>query len=98
MSENITISNNIRNELIKLTNKNDTIDAIKELIKGELLRKRNKYMLLDQKFKEQYKMNFENFENGYSAENMKYEIEKDYFDWDMAITILEDIDNELRAL
>ena len=43
-------------------------------------------------------MKFEDLERLYKERKNDKEIEKTYFDWDMAITVLEDIEKELKGI
>ena len=43
-------------------------------------------------------MKFEDLEKLYKNRKNDYEIEKAYFNWDMAITALEDIEEELKEI
>ncbi|MGR3178620.1 MAG: hypothetical protein ACUZ8E_11235 [Candidatus Anammoxibacter sp.] len=43
-------------------------------------------------------MRFEDFEKLYKNKKMDCEIEKNYFDWDMAVTVLEDVEEEFKAI
>ena len=43
-------------------------------------------------------MKFEEFEKAYKNKRMNYRIEKDYFEWDMATTVFEDIEEEFKAI
>jgi len=98
MQKNIVLSEKLQKELINITKKQNTIDAIKELIKNELIRKRNIYIFMNSNFEKKYKMKFDDFEKTYKDKEMDYETEKDYFDWDMAVTVLEDIEEELMEI
>jgi hypothetical protein len=98
ISGNVVLPKKIHKELINITKKEDTVDAIKELINREIIRKKNKYMFIVKNFEIKYKMKFGEFEKAYKNKMMDYEIEKDYFEWDMAVTVLEDIEEELKAI
>lgn len=97
-SKNIALSEKLQKELINITKKGDVIDAIKELIHRELLRKKNKYLFMVKNFEKKYQMKFEDFEGKYKDQKMDYDVERDYFDWDMAITVLEDIEDEFKEM
>ncbi len=94
VSNNVVLSEKVQKELVNITKKRDIVDAIKELINRELKRKKNKYIFMVKNFEKKYNMKFESFEKVYKDREMNYEIEKDYFDWDMAVTVLEDKDYE----
>jgi len=97
MSKNVALSEKLEKELMSITKKESTIDAIKELVRRELIRKKNKYLFIIKYFGNKYKMTFDEFEEQCKIK-MNNEIEKDYLDWDMAVTALEDIEEELKEI
>ncbi|MFC1596142.1 hypothetical protein ACFL4D_02525, partial [Candidatus Margulisiibacteriota bacterium] len=88
----------LQKELKSITKKKSPLSAIKELAKRELSRKQNKYLFMINNFEKKYNMTFKQFEKHYKNNATKYEIEKDYFDWDMAITALEDLEEEFKSI
>lgn len=94
----IELPETIKNEIISLTKKDNVVDGIRDLVNHELERKRNKYLFMIKHFENKYGMSFEGFEDKTKGSKMDYEKEKDYFDWDMAVTALEDVENEIRGL
>ncbi len=98
ISNNVVLSEKVQKELVNITQKGDIVDAIKELINRELIRKKNKYIFMVKNFEKKYNMKFENFEKVYKDREMNYEIERDYFDWDMSVTVLEDIEEEIKEM
>ncbi len=97
MSKNVALSEKLEKELMGITKKESIIDAIKELVRRELIRKKNKYSFIIKDFDKKYKMTFDEFE-GQCKIKMNNEIEKDYLDWDMAVTALEDIEEGLKEI
>lgn len=95
---NVVLPEKLQKELINITKKEDTVDAIKELINREIIRKKNKYTYIVKYFEKKHNMKFEEFEEVYKDKKRDYKIEKDYFDWDMAVTVLEDIEEELKLI
>ncbi len=98
MGVSIKLPENIRNEIISLTKKGDIVEGIKDLVKQELIRKRSKYLFMIKNLEKKYSMKFKDFEKKHKNAKMGYETEKDYFDWDMAVTALEDIKDELKGM
>jgi hypothetical protein len=94
----IELPERIRNEIVNVTKKDNVVDGIKDLLSHELIRKRNKYIFMNRHFEQKYGMKFIEFEEKNKGAKMEYETEKDYFDWDMAVTSLEDVENEIRGL
>lgn len=98
MSSNVVLSDKLQKELINVTKKNDALDAIKELVYKELIRKRNKYMFVANNLEKKYNLKFADFEKANRDKKMDYEKERDYLEWDMAITVLEDIKEEIKNI
>ncbi|MBI4746153.1 MAG: hypothetical protein HY786_06365 [Deltaproteobacteria bacterium] len=94
----IELPERIKEEILSITKKENVVDGIRDLLGHELIRKKNKYLFMILHFEKQYGMKFEDFEEKSKDMKMDYETEKDYFDWDMAVTALEDINNEFRGL
>ena len=49
-------------------------------------------------FEKKYGMKFKDFEKKIKNKAIDYETEKDYLDWDMAVTVLEDVKDELKGI
>lgn len=94
----IELPEKIKDEIISITKKDNVVDGIKDLVNHELIRKKNKYLFMIKQFEKKYGMKFSEFEEKNKGAKMEHDLEKDYFDWDMAVTALEDTDNEIRGL
>lgn len=94
----IELPEKIKNEIISITRKDNVVDGIKDLVSHELIRNKNKYLFMIRQFEKKYGMEFNEFEEKNKGVKMDYESEKDYYDWDMAVTALEDTDIEIRGL
>jgi len=97
MNVTIKLPERIKEGIISLTEKNNVVDGIKDLVKQELIRKKTKYLFMARNFEKKYGMKFKEFEQKNKNKKMDYETEKDYFDWDMALTALEDIKEEIKG-
>jgi hypothetical protein len=97
MNVTIKLPERIKEGIISLTEKNNVVDGIKDLVKQELIRKKTKYLFMVRNFEKKYGMKFKEFEQKNKKKKMDYETEKDYFDWDMALTALEDIKEEIKG-
>jgi len=74
--------------------------SIRQILANEIRRRLNRYELIDRRFRHKYEMRFEEFrgrgvveEQGYS-----FEIEADYCDWEMAVTGIVTLREQLAAL
>ena len=57
-----------------------------------------KYTLINRNFEHQYKMDFHTFRISEQMKEPSFEVEQDYFDWELAATKIEEIEEELRRL
>ncbi|MBI5194900.1 MAG: hypothetical protein HZA10_01100 [Nitrospirae bacterium] len=62
------------------------------------MRKKNKYLFMMKNLEKKYAMKFKDFEKKIKNKAIDYATEKDYLDWDMAVTALEDIKDELKGI
>ena len=98
MSIIIKLPEKIKNDIISITKKEDVVDGIKDLVRQELIRKKTKYLFMVKNFEKKYGVKFRDFEKKIKNKKMDYETEKDYFDWDMAVTALGDIKDEIKGV
>jgi hypothetical protein len=98
MTELISINKNVKDILIKHSQKDTPEESLKEILKNEIQRSLKKHMLMIKHFERKYNMDFETFEQNRVTKEIPYELERDYFEWDMAITLIEDLKEELAQL
>ncbi len=98
MTELISINKNVKDVLIKHSQKDTPEESLKEILKNEIQRNLKKHMLMIKHFERKYNMDFETFEQKRVTKDSPYELERDYFEWDMAITLIEDLEEELTQL
>lgn len=98
MSIIIKLPEKIKNDIISITKKEDVVDGIKDLVRQELIRGKTKYLFMVKNFEKKYGVKFRDFEKKIKNKKMDYETEKDYFDWDMAVTALGDIKDEIKGV
>lgn len=98
MPEVIKVNENVKSILMKHSQKETLEESLNEILKNEIQRKIKKHMLMITHFENKYKMDFETFEENRVSKEMSYEIERDYFEWDMALTMVEDLKGELTQL
>jgi len=96
---NVThVNENLKNILMKHTHKNTLEEGLKEILTQEINRKIKKYLLTIKYFETKYGVDFDRFEEMNKTSQMDYETEKNYLDWDMAVTVIEDLKEELIQL
>lgn len=57
-----------------------------------------KYRTMARQFKAKYDQNFETFRHKVLRSEPPFEMEQDYFDWEMAVTGASDMEAEIRRL
>lgn len=55
-------------------------------------------MFVANNLEKKYNLKFADFEKANRDKKMDYEKERDYLEWDMAITVLEDIKEEIKNI
>ncbi len=98
MAEVININENVKDILMKHSHKDTLEESLNEILRNEIQRKIKKHILMIKYFERKYNIDFETFEKNRVTKEMPYEIERDYFEWDMAITLIEDLKEELSQL
>ncbi|HIC90706.1 MAG TPA: hypothetical protein EYP21_01310 [Syntrophaceae bacterium] len=72
--------------------------GIAKLVERELIKRISKYTWMIQNFKKKYGCSFEEFEAKIQQAKPDFANEQDYYDWDMAITAIEDLEKEYRKI
>lgn len=98
MSEMISVNEGVRDILIKHAHKNTVEESLNEILKNEINRKIKKYMIMQKHFEKKYGTDYPSFEASLRGKEPAFEMEKDYLDWDMAVTVVEDLNKELQLL
>jgi len=57
-----------------------------------------KYTLINRGFERQYKMDFHTFRISEQMKEPSFEVEQDYFDWELAVTKIAEMEEELERL
>ena len=87
----------IKNSVLEHYFKGENIEnQLVQLVISKLKKDLQKYVFIKMNFEKKYKMTFKKFEK--SLKEPCFEIEQDYFDWDMSITAIEDIMKEIDKL
>ena len=74
--------------------------SVREILANEIRRRMNRYELLIRRFVAKYGMDFETFRDQRVVEKHDYsfEVESDYCDWEMAVTGLAALKEQLTKL
>ncbi|MBE0513040.1 hypothetical protein IBX38_08315 [Candidatus Bathyarchaeota archaeon] len=88
-------------EALKLLERSKPIgEALKGLMVHEVERRICRYKLMAKVFESKYKMSFREFDEQDAVEKLghTWDVERDYFDWELATTELESLEKILRRL
>ncbi len=74
--------------------------SMRQILISEIRRRMNRYELMDRRFRCKYGMSFEEFRDQRVVEKQGYnfEVESDYCDWEMAVTGLATLREQLAGL
>lgn len=73
-------------------------EGIKKLLIEKARNELIKYNLISRNFEEKYQMSFHEFKDSELMKKPSEDIEQDYFDWEMAVTISDDMRQEIKRL
>ena len=78
----------------------DSESKLMKILENEYRRRLNRYHLIDRLLRKKYKMSFEEFRDQGSVKKLDYslEAESDFCDWEMAITGIESLQEDLAEL
>ena len=81
----------IKEAIAHLDPNGDFGEGVARLYKEKIFRDTVKYELMIKNFKKKYKMDYHSFKEKVKNEDVTFEEEQDFFDWDMAITAIQDL-------
>jgi hypothetical protein len=73
-------------------------EALAILLLDEARRSLMKYRTMDRRFQEKYQTTFAEFRQKVVGADTSFEEEQDYFDWELAVTGIEEMEEEIRNL
>jgi len=73
-------------------------EGILNLLLEKARRNYVKYRLIDKRLSRKYHMSFERFKHSAAMCEPAFEVEQDFFDWDMAITGMADMEEQVQKL
>lgn len=95
MSRNSTI---LKGSVQRLFPDLDPDEALAELLLERARRNLVKYRTMARDFEAKYSTDFETFRQRILNTEPAFEAEQDYFDWEMAVTGMEDMQEEIKRL
>jgi hypothetical protein len=94
----IAIAETLRASLERLESTGDYNHSIAKVLLTHARRKHAKYSLMDKNFQRKYGMSFAEFADSEVMREPTFEVEQDFFDWDMTVTGMEDMQEEIERL
>jgi hypothetical protein len=76
----------------------DPDEALAELLLERARRNLVKYRTMARDFEAKYSTDFETFRQRILSTEPAFEVEQDYFDWEMAVTGMDDMQEEIKQL
>jgi len=73
-------------------------EALAALLLDEARRNLVKYRAMDRRFQQKYQTTFAEFRQKVVGADTSFEEEQDYFDWELAITGIGEMEEEIRGL
>ena len=73
-------------------------ESLVKLLAIQVRRNLLRYQAMDGRFRERYQTAFEQFRSERLGTEMNFEVEQDYFDWELAVTGIEEMREELKRL
>lgn len=84
--------------LSKLEPGGNVDDSLRKLLLAKARSGLVKYRLLDQEFHREYGTDFVSFKSSERMKQPSSRVEQDYFDWELAVTMIDELENVLRIL
>ena len=95
---NVKLSDELIQKIQKITAKENLEEGVKELLVVRARSELIKYDTIVREFERKYKMNFEAFKKNKDLQHLPPDAEQDYFDWEFAVTMTDDLREELETL
>ena len=88
----------LESSLERLEPTGDYNQSLAKVLLAHARRNLAKYDLMVKNFEKKYGMSFAEFSDSDLMKEPAFEVEQDFFDWDMAVTGLEDMRQEIQLL
>lgn len=98
MGTRVVTDHNLLDILSKLEPDEDLDGSLRKLLIKKARTDLIKYWLIDQRFRKEYGMDFSTFKASEPMKKPVFKVEQNYFDWEMAVTMIEDLDETLKVL
>ena len=96
----ISLSDRVLKLISELQIEGDISRKLEHLIERELIRRLTRYQMTNRRLKEKYGMNFDKFKKNriVKKKNYSFEVESDFWNWEMALDGIETINRKLKVL
>lgn len=96
----ISLSDRVFKLIGELEIEGDINRKLEHLLESELIRRLTRYQLTNRLFKEKYSMSFDEFKKNrvVKKKNYSFEVESDFWNWEMALDGIETINRKLNVL
>jgi hypothetical protein len=95
MSANTTV---LRQSVERLMPSRSFEESLAKLLLVQARRNLLKYQMMDRRFRKKYQKTFEQFRAERLDSHMPFKVEQDYFDWELAVTGLDEMKEEIKRL
>lgn len=96
--EQLQIDEEILHSIEKIEPERSLNRSILRLLEKEVVKRITKYRLMIHVFEKKHGINFDEFEGRIKDSKPAFSEEQDYYDWDLAITAKEDMEQELKKV
>jgi hypothetical protein len=92
------VTKDLLDSLSRLEPANDVDESLRRLLMRKARNDLLKYEVISRGFQKKYKMDFESFRKSDLMKEPPSEVEQDYFDWELAITRMDEVKSQLDRL
>jgi hypothetical protein len=94
----MNFSPNLESSIQRLFPHKDIDEALAELLLERAQKNLLKYQVIARQFQAKYDQDFEAFRKKILYSEPAFELEQDYFDWELAVTGIADMETEIKRL
>jgi hypothetical protein len=98
MIANSGVTKELLDSLSDLEPAKDVDESLRKLLMAKARNDLLKYEVISRGFEKKYKMDFETFRTSDLMKKPPSEVEQDYFDWELAVTRMDEVESQLDKL
>jgi hypothetical protein len=92
------VTKDLLESLSHLEPANDVDESLRKLLMAKARNDLLKYEVITRGFQRKYKTDFESFRTSDLMKEPSFEVEQDYFDWELAVTRMDEVRKQLDKL